>query len=66
MTLKEMQVLIVELWKSGDIPTQAMGMDVFLLARDTEISVESVANAMDFWGLDGSVAYDMALELEEV
>lgn len=59
-----MKELILALYESGDIPTKAWASNVYSLARDTEDSVESVANAMDMMGLDGQAAFNMALELD--
>ena len=61
----DMKNLVLALFDSGDIPNKQWAKNVYQLARDTEDSVESVANAMDMMGLDGSVAYDMAAELYE-
>ena len=60
----DMKALVIALWESGDIPTKTLAENIYALAKDTEDSVESVANAMDMMGLDGSVAYDMAMEME--
>lgn len=60
-----MRELVIALYRSGDIPSRALAANIYALARDVEDSVESVANAMDMYGLDGSIAYDMALELED-
>lgn len=59
----DMKALVISLWKSGDIPNKQWAQNIYDLARDTEDSVESVANAMDLMGLDGDVAFDMALEM---
>lgn len=56
--------LVLALYHAGDIPLKSLAADIYAMARDVEDSVESVANAMDFYGLDGSIAYDMALELQ--
>ena len=61
----DMKKLVIALFESGDIPTKTWANNVYSLARDTEDSVESVANAMDMLGLEGEFAYDMALELED-
>ena len=58
-----MKELVLELYRNGDIPTKVWASNIYALARDTEDSVESVANAMDMLGLDGQLAYDLALEL---
>jgi hypothetical protein len=58
-----MKELILALVESGDIPNKAIANDVYMLASITEDSVEAVAGAMDMLGLDGSVAFDMALEI---
>ena len=60
-----MKALVIALYRSGDIPGKTWAENVYALARDTEDSVESVANAMDMLGLDGDVAYDMAMEMED-
>lgn len=58
------KALVRALYDSGDLPTKAHAVDVYRLAVETgEDSVEAVAEAMDFWGFDGSVAFDMALEI---
>lgn len=59
-----MKKLISALVESGDIPNKAIAQDVYALASITEDSPEAVAEAMDMLGLDGSVAFDMAMELE--
>lgn len=60
----DMKALVIELYKSGDIPTKQWAKNIYQLAKDTEDSVESVANAMDMMGLEGQLAYDMADELD--
>jgi len=58
------RALVRALYESGDLPTKAHAMDVYNLAITSgEDSVEAVADAMDFWGFDGSIAFDMALEI---
>lgn len=66
MSTSIVKPLVLALYDAGYLPTKGHATSVYVLARDTEDSVESVANAMDFWGFDGSVAFDMYDELEEL